>query len=95
MKKLNLDTLKTTITEVKDAINPIERVKALKVSDIKEKPFDGMISSAFWMAGRIPVAGKIATKVLSKSDLEAKSKDFANKFFNPFYCSKKLLTSKR
>jgi len=53
-----------------------------------------MISSAFWMAGKIPSAGKIATKVLADSNLEAKSKDFANKYFNPFCITNKLAAAK-
>jgi len=85
MKKINLETIKTTITELKDT---------MKVENVKETPFDGMISSAFWMAGKIPVAGKVATKVLADSDLEAKSKEFANKYFNPFSITNKLAAAK-
>ena len=66
-----------------------------KIVEIKETPYDGMISAAFWMAGKIPVAGKMATKVLEKSGLEAKSKNFANKFFNPFYLTNKISTVKK
>jgi len=65
-----------------------------KTTKFKETPFDGIISSAFWMAGKIPVAGKIATKVLAKSNLEAKSKNFANTFFNPFSITNKLAATK-
>ena len=69
-------------------------MKKINLETIKETPFDGLISSAFWMAGKIPVAGKIATKVLAKSNLEAKSKDFANTFFNPFSITNKLAAAK-
>jgi len=46
------------------------------------------------MAGKLPVAGKTATKVFEKSNFEEKSKNFANKFFNPFYVVTKLQTVK-
>ncbi len=95
MKKINLETAKTKIVEMKEAFNPVERIKALEVSNLKETPYNGMISMAFWMAGKIPVAGKMATKILEKSDLESKSKNFANTFFNPFAISNKLLASKK
>ena len=95
MKKINLETVKTKIVDMKETFNPVERVKAVKISDLKETPYSGMISSAFWMAGKIPVAGKIATKVLESSDLENKSKKFANIFFNPFVISNKLLASRK
>jgi len=65
-------------------------MKTINLNEIKETPFNGMIRSAFWMAGKIPVAGRVATKVFEKSDFEVKAKDFANKFFNPFYATKKL-----
>ena len=90
MKKINLDTIKTKITEIKDTVKPVERLKSLEISDLKETPYSGMISSAFWMAGKLPLAGKVATEVFEKSDFEAKSKNFANKFFNPFYAVTKL-----
>ena len=85
MKKINLETIKTTVTQLRET---------MKVENIKETPFNGMISSAFWMAGKIPVAGKIATKVLTDSNLEVKSKNFANTFFNPFSITNKLAASK-
>jgi len=94
MKTINLETIKTKITEIKDTINPVERLKSLEMATVKETPYSGMIAGAFWMAGKLPVAGKIATKVFEKSDFEAKSKDFANKFFNPFYVVTKLKTVK-
>ena len=94
MKKINLDTIKTKITEIKDTVKPVERLKSLEMSDLKETPYSGMIAGAFWMAGKLPLAGKVATKVFEKSDFESKSKDFANKFFNPFYAVEKLKTVK-
>ena len=94
MKKINLETVKTSIVEIKESFKPVETIKSIKLSELKETPYSGMISSAFWMAGKIPVAGKIATKVLAKSDLENKSKNFANMFFNPFAISKKLVAAK-
>ena len=94
MKKINLDTLKTKLVDIKETINPIERIKSIKISDVKETPYSGMISTAFWMAGKLPVAGKTATKVFEKSNFEEKSKNFANKFFNPFYVVTKLQTVK-
>jgi len=94
MKKINLDTIKTKITEIKDTVKPVERLKSLQMSDIKETPYSGMIAGAFWMAGKIPLAGKVATKVFEKSDFEVKSQNFANKFFNPFYAVEKLKTVK-
>jgi|FLOH01.1.fsa_nt_gi hypothetical protein len=94
MKTINLDTIKTKITEIKETVRPVERLKSLEVSDLKETPYSGMIASAFWMAGKLPLAGKVATKVFEKSDFEVKSKDFANKFFNPFYVITKLKTVK-
>jgi len=90
MKKINLETVKTKLVDIKESINPIEKIKSIKLSDVKETPFNGMIASAFWMAGKLPVAGKIATNVFEKSDFESKSKNFANKFFNPFYAVSKL-----
>ena len=75
MKTINLDTIKTKITEIKETVRPVERLKSLEVSDLKETPYSGMIASAFWMAGKLPLAGKVATKVFEKSDFEVKSKD--------------------
>jgi len=95
MKTINLETIKTKIAEVKDSIHPIQRVKSIQISDIKEKPYNAMIESAFWMAGKLPVAGKVATRVLDNSNLETKSKDFANKFFNPFYFTAKFSAVKK
>ena len=94
MKKINFETVKTTVSEMKESFKPVETIKSIKFAELKETPYNGMISSAFWMAGKIPVAGKIATKVLAESDLENKSKNFANMFFNPFAISNKLLASK-
>jgi len=94
MKKINLETVKTSIVEIKESFKPVETIKSIKLSELKETPYSGMISSAFWMAGKIPVAGKMATKILEKSDLEKKSKNFANMFFNPFAISKKLVAAK-
>jgi hypothetical protein len=94
MKTINLDTIKAKITEIKETANPVEKIKALKFSEVKETPYSGMIAGAFWMAGKLPLAGKVATKVFEKSDFEVKSKNFANKFFNPFYVVSKLKTVK-
>jgi len=43
MKKINLDTLKTKLVDIKETINPIERIKSIKISDVKETPYSGMI----------------------------------------------------
>lgn len=94
MKTINLETIKTKITQIKDTVHPLERLKSLEVKNIKATPYNGMIASAFWMAGKLPLAGKVATQVFTKSDFENKSKDFANKFFNPFYAIEKLKTVK-
>jgi len=93
MKKINLNTVKEKLVEIKETVNPIARIKSIEIVDLKETPFNGMISSAFWMAGKLPVAGKTATKVFEKSGFEEKSKNFANKFFNPFYYSNKVTTA--
>lgn len=93
MNKINLNTIKEKLVEIKETVKPIERIKNLEVADFKETPYSGMIASAFWMAGKLPFAGKTATEVFEKSDFEAKSKNFANTFFNPFYISNKLTTA--
>jgi len=94
MKKINLETIKSTLTDIKETINPVEKIKNITMSDVKETPYSGMVSGAFWMAGKIPFAGKVATKVFEKSEFEEKAKKFANTFFNPFYLSNKLTTTK-
>ncbi len=95
MKIINLETLKTKLVVIKDSFTSVEGIKKFELSEIKETPYNRMIASAFWMASKLPVGGKIAAKVLKDSDLENKSKNFANKFFNPFYLVTKLTTIKK
>jgi len=101
MQKISLDSLKTKINEittnVKEEItsfNPVEKVKNVSIENLKEKPFDGMIDAAIFMAGKMPFAGSIATRVFEDAQLPKRAKDFSNTFFNPFYAYKKVINFK-